>query len=192
MKVFTVLYDKVLIWSRHPKAPVYLSGMSFIESIFWPIPVDVMLAPMALSQPSRAWRFAGLATLFSVLGAVLGYFLGVFFFDSLVEPMIQAANYQHKFDIAVNWFQTQGVWVIFIAGFTPIPYKVFTISAGVLGMAFLPFIFASLIGRGMRFYLVAALMKWGGENMERQLRRVIDLLGWVTIGLAAALYLIFR
>jgi membrane protein YqaA with SNARE-associated domain len=192
MKIFSPLYDRVLRWSEHPHAHYYLSAMSFIESIFWPIPVDVMLAPMALSRPAKAWQFAALATFFSVSGAVFGYLLGLFFFDTLAAPMIEAAGYQHKFDIAVEWFREQGVWVIFIAGFTPIPYKVFTISAGLLSMAFIPFILASLVGRGLRFFLVAALMKWGGARMERQLRRFIDVIGWVTIGLAIALYLYLR
>lgn len=192
MKIFSPLYDRVLRWSEHPHAPRYLSGMSFIESIFWPIPVDVMLAPMALARPNKAWSFATMATLFSVFGAVFGYLLGLFFFETLAQPMIDAAGYQDKFNTAVDWFSQQGVWVIFIAGFTPIPYKVFTVSAGVLQMMFLPFILASLVGRGMRFFLVAALMKWGGARMESQLRRYIDVIGWATIGLAVLLYLMLK
>ncbi len=167
MKIFSTLYDKVMTWSEHRHAERYLSGMSFIESIFWPIPVDVMLAPMALSRPNKALHFAMLATVFSVLGAALGYGLGQFFYDPLVVPLVESVGYQHKMEVAFDWFERWGVLVIFVASFTPIPYKVFTITAGVLNMAFLPFLLVSLVGRGLRFYLVAGLMMWGGLEWKR-------------------------
>ncbi|WP_427982163.1 YqaA family protein [Agarivorans sp.] len=192
MKIFSTLYDKVMIWSEHRHAERYLSGMSFIESIFWPIPVDVMLAPMALSRPSKALHFAMLATVFSVLGAALGYGLGQFFYDPLVVPLVESVGYQHKMQVAFDWFDRWGVLVIFVASFTPIPYKVFTITAGVLNMAFLPFLLVSLVGRGLRFYLVAGLMMWGGPRMEAQLRKYVEVLGWLVVILAVVAYLLLK
>jgi membrane protein YqaA with SNARE-associated domain len=169
-----------MTWSRHRHAPYYLAGLSFSESSFFPIPPDVMLAPMVLANPQRAWRFALITTVTSVLGGILGYFIGLFFFD-LVEPLLQDAGYYPKYLQAKEWFDTWGFWAVFLAGFSPIPYKVFTITAGVISMAFAPFIAASLIGRGARFYLVAGLMRWGGERMESALRKYIDRIGWALV-----------
>ena len=101
-------------------------------------------------------------------------------------------HWQEKFDVALNWFKEYGVWVVFLAGFSPIPYKVFTIGAGVLQMAFLPFLIASAIGRGARFFLVAALMKWGGAQMEKKLRQYIEVLGWGLVILIAVAYFLLR
>lgn len=191
MKIFTPLYDWTLKAARHKRSSYYLSAMSFAESIFFPIPVDVMLAPMALARPCRAWRYAFLATLFSVGGGAIGYLLGYLAYDSLVMPVIEAVGYQDKLATAERWFTEKGIWVIFIASFTPVPYKVFTITAGVMQMAFLPFMLVSFIGRGLRFWLVASLMRWGGEKMEHNLRKWIDAIGWVVIVIivAALVYL---
>lgn len=157
--------------------------------MFFPIPPDVMLAPMSLAHPSKAWNYALLTTLASVIGGIAGYALGWFAFDGFIQPWVESMAYQAKLEQAITWFNQYGVWVIFIAGFSPIPYKVFTISAGFLHMAFLPFIIASAIGRGMRFYLVAGLMRWGGEPMQQKLREWVDLLGWLVVILAVGLYL---
>lgn len=190
MKIFTPLYDWTMKAARHQRSPYYLSAMSFAESIFFPVPVDVMLAPMSLAKPSKAWFYALLATLFSVGGGAIGYVLGYLAYDSVVMPVIEAVGYQDKLATAERWFEDKGVWVIFIASFTPIPYKVFTITAGVMQMAFLPFMLVSFIGRGMRFVLVAALMKWGGEKMEHKLRAWVDAIGWsaVAIVVVALIY----
>lgn len=190
MKLFSLLYDKVLGWSRHRHAPYYLGGLSFAESSFFPIPPDVMLAPMSLARPEKAWGYAALTTAASVLGGMLGYLIGMFAFD-LVAPWIREAGYWQGYLQAGEWFETWGFWAIFIAGFSPIPYKVFTISAGVVGMAFLPFVLASAIGRGARFYLVAGLMRWGGARMEQTLRRYIDRLGWILLLLVVVLYFVY-
>lgn len=176
----------------HRHAPIYLSLNSFAESIFWPVPVDVMLAPMALSKPKRAWYYAGLATIFSVLGAGFGYLLGYALWDPVVQPFIATMGYEGKIEVARHWFEEWGIWVIFIASFTPIPYKVFTVTAGLLHMLFLPFVLVSLVGRGLRFFLVAGLMVWGGVRMEAKLIRYIDILGWLCIVAAVAAYLILR
>ncbi len=180
MKLFTTLYDKVMRWARHPHAGWYLAGLSFAESSFFPVPPDVMLAPMSMARPQRAWRLALLTTLASVAGGMLGYLIGWLAFD-LVEPLLREWGYQAAYEQARAWFGEWGFWAIFIAGFSPIPYKVFTITAGVVAMPFLPFLVASFVGRGARFFLVALLMAWGGEAMEQRLRRWVDWIGWLTV-----------
>jgi len=127
-----------------------------------------------------------------VFGWLVGYLLGFWLFEPVVEPLIAQMHWQEKFDIALNWFKDYGVWVVFLAGFSPIPYKVFTIGAGVLQMAFLPFLLASAIGRGARFFLVSALMKWGGAKMEAKLRQYIEILGWGLVVLIALAYFLLR
>lgn len=191
MKLFSPLYDQAMRWARHPRAPWYLGGLSFAESSFFPIPPDVMLAPMSLANPRRAWWFALLTTLTSVAGGLLGYLIGAYAFE-LIEPLIRDSGYWPKYLSAQAWFAEWGFWAIFVAGFSPIPYKVFTIAAGVAAMALLPFALASLIGRGARFFLVAGLMAWGGEKMEAGLRRHVDRLGWLTVAVVAAALLISR
>ncbi|NJD36366.1 MAG: DedA family protein [Betaproteobacteria bacterium] len=189
MKLFSPLYRRAMAWSRHPRAPQYLAGLSFAESSFFPVPPDVMLAPMSLANPRRAWRFALLTTLASVAGGLFGYLIGYFAIDAIL-PWLQTTRYWPAYETAVEWFGVWGFWAVFVAGFSPIPYKVFTIAAGALSMALLPFTLASLVGRGLRFFLVAGLMAWGGERMEALLHRYIDRLGWATVlaVVAAALW----
>ena len=181
MKIFSRLYDWVLGWAKHPHASRYLAALSFAESSFFPIPPDVMLAPMALARRDRAWGFAFITTFWSVLGGALGYLIGMFLFDVLAQPLISFYDASEAFATAQEKFKAHGVWIVFIAGFTPIPYKIFTISAGLASMAFLPFVVASLIGRGARFFLVSALIYFGGERFESGLRRYVDLIGWLVI-----------
>ena len=180
MKIFSPLYALAMRWSRHPKAPLYLGGLSFAESSFFPVPPDVMLAPMCLAHPERAWRLALLTTLASVAGGLFGYLIGYFAMDA-IEPWLQQSHYWASYQRAIAWFGTWGLLAVFIAGFSPIPYKVFTIAAGALSMAVLPFVLASLVGRGLRFFLVAGLMAWGGARMEATLHRYVDRLGWATV-----------
>ncbi|MES9898000.1 MAG: YqaA family protein [Sedimenticola sp.] len=191
MRLFSHLYAKVMLWARHRHASRYLAGLSFAESSFFPIPPDVMLAPMTLANPAKAWNLAALTTVASVVGGLLGYLIGLFAFD-LVEPLLQDGGYYPKYLQAKNWFDEWGFWAIFVAGFSPIPYKVFTITAGVISMALLPFVLASFIGRGARFFLVAALMAWGGEKMEAVLKKYIDLIGWLMVLLVAAAIVISK
>ena len=187
--MFRAIYNRVMTWVSHPKAPWILGGLSFAESSFFPVPPDVMLAPMALARPDRAWSFALLTTVTSVIGGLLGYFIGFFVFDS-VEPLLHRLGYWDSYLLGREWFEEWGFWAVFLAGFSPIPYKVFTITAGVMSMALLPFTAASVIGRGARFFMVAGLMRWGGEPMERKLRENVDLLGWLTVGAAAIMYFV--
>jgi len=191
MKLFSRLYDKVLQWAGHRHASWYLAGLSFAESSFFPVPPDVMLAPMALAQRHKAWYFATLTTLASAAGGMLGYLIGMLAFDT-VEPLIQQWGYAEAYQQARDWFDHWGVWVVFLAGFTPVPYKVFTISAGVTSMAFFPFILASLVGRGARFFIVAGLIYAGGEKMEGLLREYIDRLGWLLLALLLVVYVVYK
>jgi len=191
VRIFSPLYRRAMVWSRHRHAPWYLGALSFAESSFFPIPPDVMLAPMSLARPSRAAWFALLTTLTSVAGGLFGYAIGHFAFDA-IEPWLRESTYWSGYLAAVGWFDRWGVWAVFVAGFSPIPYKVFTIAAGALSMAPLPFTLASLVGRGARFFLVAGLMAWGGPRMEAALHRYVDRLGWASVALVAVGALIFR
>jgi membrane protein YqaA with SNARE-associated domain len=180
MRLFSRLYERVMTLSRHPRAPRYLAALSFAESSFFPIPPDVMLAPMSLADPLKAWRFALLTTLASVLGGILGYLIGAFAFEA-VKPLLIEAGYGAQYERVQSWFGQWGFWAIFVAGFSPIPFKIFTITAGVISMAFVPFVVAAAIGRGARFFLVSALMVWGGERMEGLLRKYVDAVGWLVV-----------
>lgn len=182
MRLFGPLYDRVLGWAAHPKARWYLGALSFAESSFFPVPPDVMLAPMALARPVDAWRLAALTTITSVLGGVLGYLIGFFALD-LVEPWMVSAGYWDGYLQVRGWFETWGFWAVLAAGFSPIPYKLFTIAAGALAMFMPAFVLASVIGRGGRFFLVAGLIRWGGAPMEARLRQNVEFLGWLLVGL---------
>lgn len=186
MNLFGGLYDRVMAWSRHPHAPRYLAGISFAESSFFPIPTAVMLLPMALAKPAQAWRLAALTTLFSVLGGILGYFIGLGLYE-LVEPWF--SHYAAQIQNAREWFSEYGVWVVLMAGFSPVPYKVFTITAGSLSMPFIPFVIASIIGRASQFFLIAALVRWLGPQMEPRIRQYIEWLGWGAVILIVGLLL---
>ena len=192
LKIFQPMFEKAMLWSRHRHAPAYLGGLSFAESCVLPFPPpDVMLAPISLANPPRAWRFALLTTIFSVLGGLFGYVLGAYFFQ-LIEPFLAEHGYMEHYKRVVVLKDEYGIWAIFIAAFSPIPYKIFTISAGALGMALAPFVLASFVGRGARFFLVAGLMYWGGEKMEHKLKQYVDWLGWGVVLLAVIAYLVHR
>ena len=177
MRPFAYLYDRVMQWVDHPRAPAFLCGLSFAESSFFPIPPDVMLAPMALRCPQKALWYGFLTTLFSVLGGLAGYMIGYFAFDALTG-WLQTTHYWPKYETAKQWFDEWGVWVVFVAGFSPIPYKLFTITAGVLVQPLLPFTIASFIGRGARFMLEAILLKWAGPKIEPIMKKYIEWIGW--------------
>lgn len=190
MKIFTRLYDMTLHWAASRHASYYLAGLSFIESSFFPVPPDVMLAPMTLAKRDKWFHYALLTTVTSVLGGLAGYLIGYFAFE-LVQPWITELGYQARFETARLWFQEWGFWVVLIAGFSPVPYKIFTIAAGTLSL-FLPvFIMASLVGRGSRFFLVAGLIYWGGETLEKKLRQYAEFWGWlIVIALVIAIALL--
>lgn len=191
MKLFGAIYDKTMAWSTHKFATGWLSLVSFIEAIFFPIPPDVMLIPMAMSKPQQATRYAIYTTLASVLGGMIGYGIGYFAFD-WVQTLIADWGMQANFDKIMRWFDIWGVAIVFLAGFSPIPYKLFTISAGVMQMAFFPFAITAAISRFARFFLVAKLSAWGGEKYADKIRRSIELIGWGTVALAVLAYTLYQ
>lgn len=185
------LYNATIRAAGHRHAERYLAGLSFAESSFFPVPPDVMLAPMVLSRRDRAWRLAAITTLASVTGALLGYAIGFFLLES-VTPWLHAMGYWENYLIVREWFSIWGFWAILVAGFTPIPYKIFTIAAGAGAMAILPFVAGSLIARGARFFLVAGLVRWLGPVFEQRLLKYIDLIGWALLLIIAAGWLVYR
>lgn len=180
---FFRLYQWMLRVSRLPGARLWLGVVSFSEAVFFPIPPDVMLAPMTLARPHDWWRLAALTTLCSVAGGLVGYLLGVWLID-LVLPWIEAAGQAETYAAAVGWFERYGFWAIVLAGgITPIPFKVFTIAAGGVGMPLLPFVAGALLGRSTRFYFVAGFVRLVGPTAEARLLRHVDRIGWATVGL---------
>jgi membrane protein YqaA with SNARE-associated domain len=190
MKLFEPIYERVMLWSRHRYAERYLAAMSFAESSFFPIPVDVMLAPMVLAKRDRWVRLATIATVFSVLGGVAGYAIGYGLFD-LIEPRLEESHYWGAYLTSRSWFDEYGVWIVFVAGFSPIPYKVFTIAAGVAVLNLPGFIIASLIGRAGRFFLVAGLVRAGGQRFEDGLSKYVVRIGWAGVAIVAVAIALF-
>lgn len=180
--MFQKLYDKTLRWSRHQHATRYLGFVSFADSSFFPITPLVMLVPMVLAQPDKAFRFALLTTIMSAFGAILGYSIGYFLFEA-ITPWLQTTHYWADYLSAKTEVDKWGIWAVLIGGFLPIPYKIFTITAGSLNMALLPFLLVSTLGRGGRFFLVAFLLKFGGEKFESKLRDYINKIGWSVVAL---------
>lgn len=179
---FARLYAWMERLAKHPRAPWWLGGVSAAESSFFPIPPDVMLIPMVLEQP-RAWlRLATITTVTSVLGGVFGWLIGHFLIAEAL-PLIERLGYGPAYEATRDFFARYGFWALIIKGLTPIPYKIFTITAGAADMALLPFIAASFVGRGMRFYVVAGVMRLAGPTIEPALKKYIDVVGWVVIAL---------
>lgn len=181
MKIFEPIYSTLLAWAKHKNAERYLAGVSFAESSFFPIPVDVMLAPMVLADKSKAWRLASITTIMSVFGGVFGYVLGYYFFEAYGDQVLSYFHAHDTFESIKAKYAANGILIILLAGFTPIPYKIFTIASGVLGIAFLPFVLLSLIGRGARFFLVAGLIRLGGDRLEETIHKQVEFLGWGTL-----------
>jgi len=171
----------------HPRAPAWLGAISFAESSFFPIPPDVLLAPMALARPHRGWYFAALTTLTSVLGGLLGYLIGALLYQAVAAPLLDFYGARAEYRQVVDWFGTYGVWAVFLAGLTPVPYKVFTIAAGSLAMPLLPFVVGSFAGRGLRFFALAGVIRLGGEPLYRQVERWSPLLFWLGVAGIAVL-----
>jgi len=191
MKLFQPLYEKAIVWSRHPRAPLILTVLSFFEAFIFPIAPEVMLAPMCLAQPKRGFRFAGLSLLGSVFGMFVGYSIGHYAID-LAMPWLIDLGYGPQFESIKREAIEHGFWMLLIAGFTPVPFKIATIAAGAVGMPLLPFFAGGVIGRGKRVFLVAGAIRLGGEKAEASLRRNVEPIGWfallVLVGLVAWLY----
>ena len=172
------IYDSVFHLSKENGAIYWLFAVAFIESSFFPIPPDVMLIPMILAAPKKAWSIAGVATVGSVIGAYLGYAIGFYFFQLIAEPLLNFYGYLEKFNSFKELYNQYGAWIVFGAGITPFPYKIITIASGVVHMNLIVFTIASIIARGMRFYLVAWLLKKYGETMREFIEKN---LGWLSV-----------
>ncbi|MBE6458627.1 MAG: DedA family protein [Alphaproteobacteria bacterium] len=169
-------YNYMLKLSSSPRAMMFLFIVAFAESSFFPIPPDIMIIPMILATPDKAWRIAGLATIASVIGGCFGYGIGIFLFDQIAKPLLAFYGYLHQFDIFKEYYHQWGAWIVFGAGITPFPYKVITIASGVVGLNLITFTVASIIARGTRFYLIAWLLKKWGEPMKEFIEKNLGIL----------------
>lgn len=193
MKLFAPLYERTLGWSAHPRAPLLLTILSFAEAIFFPIPPEVMLAPMSLARPQRALWYATLSLAGSMVGMFIGYAIGYFALDAAM-PLLERLGYAAQFAEIKRQAAENGFWLLLIAGFTPVPFKIFTIASGAVGMPLLPFFFGALIGRGKRVYLVAGAIRLGGARAEAALHKYIEPIGWLAMALLAGVvgWLVWR
>ncbi len=152
------MYEWLLQKAEHPNAVWVLAAVAFVESSFFPIPPDILLIPMIIARPSKAWLYAGVATLASVLGGMLGYMIGAFAYEQIGAPILESlgkADAMEEFSARFNDF---GFWAVLMAGITPFPYKVITIMSGWTAMPFVTFMVTSMLARALRFYLVAGLL----------------------------------
>ena len=169
------LYEWMMAKARDERAPQALFWVSFIESSFFPIPPDVMLVPMVIAQRLKAWWYATVATIGSVLGGAAGYAIGYFFFEQIGRPILEFYGKAESFGEFTSWFNEWGVWILIVKGMTPFPYKVLTITAGVTHMPFIEFMLASVVARAMRFYLVAGLLYFFGEPIREFIEKRLTL-----------------
>lgn len=173
------VYDWMLDMASKKNAMLFLFIVAFAESSFFPIPPDIMLIPMVLATPAKAWRIAGLSTAASVLGGFFGYVIGVYFFDLIAKPILTFYGYMHQFDVFKDYYHEWGAWIVFGAGITPFPYKVITIASGVVHLDLAVFTLASVVARGLRFFLVAWLLKKYGEPMKLFIEKNLGMLSVV-------------
>lgn len=170
------IYDWVLALAGSPKAEPALGFIAFIESSFFPIPVDAMLIPMVISKRQRAVRYATIATVGSVLGALFGYYIGAALFEPVAKPILDFYGYGHKFETFQEGFNKWGLAIVFVFGITPFPYKVITIASGVTGMSLPVFIISSIVARGLRFFIVAGLLYFFGPPIRTFIEKHLGLL----------------
>lgn len=159
-------YDRVLALAASRHAVLWLGAIAFAESSFFPIPPDVLLVPMAIARPERAWRYAAVCTVASVLGGMLGYLIGYALFDLVARPLLDFYHYSTAFEAFRQRFAENGVYLILIKGLLPIPFKIVTIASGVAEVNFLAFFAACIVTRGARFFLFAALIRRFGEPVR--------------------------
>jgi membrane protein YqaA with SNARE-associated domain len=170
------IYDTTLDLASRKNAIWWLFAISFIESSFFPIPPDIMIIPMVLAMPKNAYRIAGVATLASVLGGYLGYSIGIFGYEVIAKPLLEFYGYMAQFTKFENYYQEYGAWIVFGAGVTPFPYKIITIASGVVHLNLAVFTVASILARGLRFYIIAVLLKHFGEPMKVFIEKNLNLL----------------
>lgn len=186
------LYHWVLSWADRPGGPVALTGIAAAESFFFPIPPDVLLIPMCLGRPKRALRFAALCTIGSVAGGMIGYWIGSGLYQTLGRPILELYGALEQYERLGTRYTDNLVLTLGAAGFTPIPYKVFTIAAGGFSVPFGAFVAISAVSRGARFFLVAALIRLFGERIRRFIERYFNLLTIALVVLLIAGFLVVR
>ena len=169
------IYDWVLHWAETPYGMPALFVLAFAESSFFPVPPDVLLIALAVSIPTRAFRYAAVCTLGSVIGGMFGYGIGWQFYEMIGKPIVDFYHGQETFDYIEQLYQQKGIWAVFIAGLTPIPYKIFTIASGVFKLQFFSFLFASIISRAARFFLVSALIWFFGPTIKEFIDKYFNL-----------------
>jgi membrane protein YqaA with SNARE-associated domain len=179
--VFRALYDWTLRLAHHRHAVRSMAAVSFAESSFFPIPPDVMLVPMILARRDQAYLIAGVCTVASVLGGILGYVIGAFLFESLARPVLELYGMMSRFEASRAWFDQYGTAVILVKGLTPIPFKLVTIASGAFTFSFPVFVVTALITRGFRFYLIAWLLRRFGEPVQEFIERRLNLIGWAVL-----------
>jgi len=186
------LYDRTISLAQRPDALWVLAFVSFIESSVFPIPPDVLMIPMIIAAPHRAFLIAAVATVSSVLGGCLGYALGAFFFDTIGQPIMALYGYTAKFAEFQATYNEWGAWAVLIAGITPFPYKVITILSGLTGLDFAVFTIASLVARATRFFLVAALLWKFGAPVRDFIERRLGLVTSIFMALLLGGFLVAR
>jgi len=186
------LYDRTISLAQRPDALWVLAFVSFIESSVFPIPPDVLMIPMIIAAPHRAFLIAAVATVSSVLGGCLGYALGAFFFDTIGQPILALYGYTAKFAEFQAAYNEWGAWAVLIAGITPFPYKVITILSGLTGLDFAVFTIASLVARATRFFLVAALLWKFGAPVRDFIERRLGLVTSIFMALLLGGFLVAR
>ncbi|MDP2982737.1 MAG: YqaA family protein [Candidatus Latescibacter sp.] len=170
------LYDWVLHWSETKYGLPALFFIAFIESSVFPIPPDVLLIALAFGAPTKAFRFALACTFGSVMGGMFGYFIGMAFYDVIGIRILEFYGFLDKFGMIKDLYDKYDIWIVAIAGFTPIPYKVFTIASGVFGMNFPEFVLVSFFSRGARFFIVAALIRKFGPPIKKFIDKYFDMI----------------
>jgi membrane protein YqaA with SNARE-associated domain len=198
MRLFRPLYEFALRWAAHPHAERFLAGLSLVEAFIFPVAPEVMLAPMTLARPRRWARYATISLLGSLVGSLIGYALGHFAFD-LVRPLFADLGWLAKLDELVAQLRAslaadpwKAFWMLVLAGFLPIPLKIFTWASGIVGLPLPAFVAGMLIGRGKRVYLLCGAIRLGGARVERALHRWIEWIGWGLLVVVVALILYFR
>ena len=198
--MFNTLYKKCLNLAAHKSSKYYLAVVSFVESSFFPIPPDVMIIPMVISKKNDFIKIFMITTIFSVLGGILGYYIGAFFFDIGMQIM-NFYNYENKLiALKADLIKSEGLYtwliILFLAGFTPLPYKVFTIASGLIGFNLFVFIFISIISRGLRFFIVSYLSYKFGDLftnfMELHGSKWFTIIGILIVMIALVIYFIFK
>ena len=186
-----MIYDRVLALAASPRAPVWLALVSFAESSFFPVPPDALLLPMVLARRDRAFRLAALCTVSSVVGGIFGYWIGATLYDQVAAPLVRFYHYEAAMQSFRDGFAANGAWIILLKGLTPIPYKIVTITAGLAHFDFPTFVAASVITRGGRFFLVAALVRQFGAPIQAFIEKRLMLVTTVSaLAIVAGIVLI--